>query len=422
MSLDDLHMTVVDGSSRVPYISEPPSAFVSHDSSIVSTSGLQGDALFRDLIAFVNPGSGGRQGPTLIRDLGALIGSDRVFTMGKVNGVMHKPIDYLQKVVPGRKIPLRVVVCGGDGSVAWVISDADQLAKPHSGIQVFIIPLGTGNDLARAMLCGGGYTGRNVGDLRRVLQRCLTAEPVQLDRWQLCFEPSIALAAGNIRRRQVFNYFSLGVDARIAHRFHQARESNPHFFCAQSVNQLMYGCCACRQFCDCLPPVDSYVDLYVDGQILDLPYSFKVCFFFILRFFGVHFTRLFPQGLIFLNIGSYAGGRRLWQHTELPETHISDSQASAFCRSCTRIHVFSLPFRTVGNCWRSGRCSHVIRYRLPCGCYTSFAGIIYVHFFPPSVEVFSGIKHRSEIQAVSLWCYPIGFLSNRRGTFFNTSR
>jgi hypothetical protein len=31
---------------------------------------------------------------------------------------------------------------------------------------------------------------------------------------------------------------------------------------------------------------------------------------------------------MFLNIGSYAGGRRLWQETQLPETHISDEQVS----------------------------------------------------------------------------------------------
>jgi diacylglycerol kinase (ATP) len=276
MSHDELHMSVVDGKSIVPYVSVPPSASVHRDTSTIPTSGLRGDALFRDLVAFVNPGSGGRQGPALIRDLGALIGADRVFTIGKVNGVLQKPIDYLQKVVSSRITPLRVVVCGGDGSVAWVISDADELVKPHSGIQIFIIPLGTGNDLARAMFCGGGYTGRNVGDLRTVLQRCLTAEPVLLDRWQLCFEPS-SVQCGTTLRRQVFNYFSLGVDARIAQRFHQARESNPRLFCAQSVNQLVYGCCAGRQLCDCLPPIDAYADLYVDGQIFELPYNFKVC-------------------------------------------------------------------------------------------------------------------------------------------------
>jgi diacylglycerol kinase (ATP) len=273
MSLDDLQISVVDRNTSVPYVSAPASVSLSNEDAHTSSPDLKGDALFRDLVAFVNPGSGGRQGPALLRDLSALIGSDRVFTIGKVDGVLHKPMDNLPKVVSGRRTPLRVVVCGGDGSVAWVISDADQLAKPHAGIQVFIVPLGTGNDLARAMLCGGGYTGRNIGDLRTVLQRCLTAEPVLLDRWQLSFEPS---AVGPTRRRQVFNYFSLGVDARIAQRFHEARESNPRCFCAQSVNQLVYGCCAGRQLCDCLPPIDAYVDLYVDGQIFELPNSFKV--------------------------------------------------------------------------------------------------------------------------------------------------
>uniref|UniRef100_A0A2A4JP83 Diacylglycerol kinase n=1 Tax=Heliothis virescens TaxID=7102 RepID=A0A2A4JP83_HELVI len=126
-----------------------------------------------------------------------------------------------------RKVPnLRVLACGGDGTVGWVLSVLDRIGtRPAVGV----LPLGTGNDLARALGWGGGYEDEPIS---KILANIGESDTVLLDRWELNVEPNTAAAGEDTSNAKpelplnvVNNYFSFGVDAHIALEFHEARGS-----------------------------------------------------------------------------------------------------------------------------------------------------------------------------------------------------
>lgn len=93
------------------------------------------------LLVFVNPGSGGRQGEEALSQLRALLSPQQVLDLK--SGQAEELLQSFRTV--GR---FRVLVCGGDGTVGWVLSLLDGASLDYTP-PVAILPLGTGNDLAR---------------------------------------------------------------------------------------------------------------------------------------------------------------------------------------------------------------------------------------------------------------------------------
>jgi diacylglycerol kinase (ATP) len=171
------------------------------------------------LVVFLNSGSGGQQGVGLHRKFSYMLNPRQVFDLQS-----QPPAIALNqyKDVPG----LVVLCCGGDGTVGWLLSELDNIDFGGRPVPpVAILPLGTGNDLARCFGWGGGYTGEHLVPILRSIE---TAPVDLLDRWAITIEPLTGAGAGAEAGDEaplsiINNYFSIGVDAAVAHKVRSRR-------------------------------------------------------------------------------------------------------------------------------------------------------------------------------------------------------
>lgn len=100
------------------------------------------------------------------------------------------------------------------------------LAKnPEIDVKVGLIPLGTGNDLARVMNIFGNYINKG---LLNTIRKLLSAPSKQFDLWTVNGEMTLAA------------YLSIGLDARIAEQFNQDRAAGKLPWKAVWLNKLYY--------------------------------------------------------------------------------------------------------------------------------------------------------------------------------------
>ena len=257
----------------------------------------------RPLLVFVNRRSGPQAGGALIRQLKRALNPLQVWELPGEHGGPEAALALFARVPR-----LRIAVAGGDGTAGWVLAALDdlwereQLTSDTPKPPVAILPLGTGNDLARVLgwaSSDGWGLEKGAPDVDGFLHDVDCSTVALLDRWSISLvEGQHAGGMGtsggvSCVRKLMNNYLSLGMDAKVALDFHSTREAHPDWFQSQAGNKLWYTGVAASELlshsCQGLP---RKCRVECDGVALDIPPE--------------------VEGIVILNIASYMGGVELW--------------------------------------------------------------------------------------------------------------
>lgn len=315
------------------------------------------------IMAFVNTGSGNRKVSQAIKDqLEALLNhrfqisgrGEEEFLAGHVCELANR-MDLKEEIRQTMMKPeiaqLRFLVCGGDGTVTWVLHEIEECKEENprlfSNFQeepaIGVVPAGTGNDLARSL--GWGAKLRSVAQLVGYVQWTLAADIVPMDQWKVtvtfknflgvpirkppAFHEKPVLSADRNFEGYFQNYFSVGMDASVALGVSQARASCAGRCCffigcgkccygAQAYRTGVFNCCS--------------VGLSLKDQMLQMRSSTAPAATAPMESLEVPRIRQ----LLLSNINSYGSGRVVLSNQELSQSSPSDHllEMIAFSNSC----------------------------------------------------------------------------------------
>jgi len=240
----------VKGRQRVVRAYEKRYRWQKRDAPVVDSSLVPSNKT--PLLAFVNTKSGGGVGQVLIRELRALGMHDcQIWQLSSNHPPRNAFEPWLSYLKSGRS--LRLLVAGGDGTVSWVLGKDGVDCLPESiqksQLPVAILPLGTGNDLAKSFRWNSSYSPHDHGIVPHLL-RVVEANERLLDRWTVTATTSSTPRHGtdgadkknkqlaevnqpDTESMSMLNYCGIGCGARVALNFHTLREQHRWLFCSQ---------------------------------------------------------------------------------------------------------------------------------------------------------------------------------------------
>ena len=318
------------------------------------------------ILAFVNRKSGGKRGKEIIDQLSESLSIVQICDITSIS-----PRKYLE-LYKNCQNDIKILCYGGDGTIRWIMDEviASGIINNNRNISYGIIPLGTGNDLYKHLLNSNNITSQQIDKFQyllsdnsiqateSILNTYQKSNSTSLDRWNLQITRTrklksflmhllsknnthsyktilktkqqqllsfvkksiplpVRISFRKLRNNTIIklknpinklfnNYLGIGIDGIVTMKFATFRRKYPIIFFNQLINQIWYAIIGFLTFLF-YRRLDLYktVEIYCDGNKCIIPDG--------------------TQGIIVSNIGSYAGGSKLWQ----PNNFIWNKQNSS---------------------------------------------------------------------------------------------
>lgn len=199
-----------------------------------------------DIAVLVNPHSGGEHGRKLLDLLERHRGKNPP-------GLSVAALDWndLDRQLAEARLAKLILVAGGDGTLSSIfarLTEPDARQGPPLP-PVGVLPLGTGNDLARELRLHNFFSWRAIADSLRRYQK-LDAKPLTI--WNVAWGVNLEYSAA------FCNYLSCGFDAAVVRRFagYRAKRSALVSRLGVSGNRLLYAAAAARELRCMLPTLE----------------------------------------------------------------------------------------------------------------------------------------------------------------------
>ncbi|KAF0897715.1 hypothetical protein E2562_000431 [Oryza meyeriana var. granulata] len=231
------------------------------------------------VLVFINSGSGGQLGSSLIKTYRELLNEAQVFDLSEEapDKVLHCLYANLERLKTEGDIlavqiwrTLRLIVAGGDGTASWLLGVVSDLKLSHPP-PIATVPLGTGNNLPFSFGWGKKNPCTDQESVKSFLGLVKHAKEMKIDSWHIILRmrapkegacdpiaplelphslhafhrvsssDSLNMEGYDTFRGGFWNYFSMGMDAEVSYGFHSERKKNPEKFKNQLTNQGTYA-------------------------------------------------------------------------------------------------------------------------------------------------------------------------------------